>query len=198
MNRILILFAHPTLEKSRVQYRLIKAAQSIDDIYLHDLYELYPDFMIDVDLEQELLRNHDIILFQHPFYWYSCPALLKEWLDLVLEHGFAYGKKGTALQGKKMANIISTGGSKKTYCSEGHNQFTIQELLRPFEQSANLCGMTYLPPFVVHGTHNMTEATIDNFADQYRTLLLGLQSGALDMKAMESNSYLNDWNSNQV
>lgn len=197
MNRILILFAHPALEKSRVQYRLIKAAQSIDDIFLHDLYERYPDFMIDVDLEQELLRNHDIILFQHPFYWYSCPALLKEWLDLVLEHGFAYGKKGTALQGKMMASIISTGGSKKTYCSEGHNQFTIRELLRPFEQSANLCGMTYLPPFVVHGTHNMTEATIDNFADQYRTLLLGLQSRVPDMKAMESNSYLNDWNSNQ-
>ena len=87
MNRILIIFAHPALEKSRVQYRLLQAAQSVAKVTIHDLYEHYPDFNIDISHEQQLLREHDIILFQHPFYWYSSPALLKEWQDLVLEYG---------------------------------------------------------------------------------------------------------------
>jgi len=42
-----------------------------------------------------------MIVFHHPFYWYSSPAILKEWQDLVLEYGFAYGHEGTALRGKK-------------------------------------------------------------------------------------------------
>ena len=198
MNRILILFAHPALEKSRVQYRLVKAVDAVENIYIHDLYESYPDFMIDVDHEQALLREHDIILFQHPFYWYSSPALIKEWLDLVLEYGFAYGSKGTALQGKSMTNVISTGGSKKTYCAIGHNHFTIPELLRPFEQSADLCGMNYLPPFVVHGTHNISEAEIDQHADQYRTLLLRLQTELPGKPLTAQDNYLNDWIKEQV
>lgn len=193
MHRILILFAHPALEKSRVQYRLAKAAQTLPKITFHDLYECYPDFMIDVAREQELLRKHDIILLQHPFYWYSSPALLKEWQDLVLEFGFAYGLPETELQGKVMANIISAGGSKEAYRHNGYNAFTVRELLLPFQQTATLCGMHYLPPFVVHGTHDMSEATIDDYAEQYRQLLLHLQKKWLSSEAAQTLHYLNDW-----
>lgn len=90
-NRILILFAHPALENSRVNRYLIQAVEGLDSVTVHDLYEMYPDFHIDVKVEQDLLLAHDIIIFHHPFYWYSTPAIMKEWLDLVLEHGFAYG-----------------------------------------------------------------------------------------------------------
>jgi hypothetical protein len=64
---------------------------------ISDLYEEYPDFYINVKREQQLLIEHDIIVFQHPFYWYSSPAILKQWEDLVLEFGFAYGPGGTKL-----------------------------------------------------------------------------------------------------
>lgn len=198
MNRILILFAHPALEKSRVQSRLIRAVDKLENVFLNDLYERYPDFMIDIDYEQELLRSNDIILIQHPFYWYSCPAIIKEWVDLVLEHGFAYGSDGTTLHGKMMANIISTGGSQQTYCAKGHNQFTIAEFLRPFEQTAKLCGLTYLPPFVVHGTHNMTPTRIDEHAKQYRALLSRLVSEVPAKDAIAPGGYLNDWAGQQA
>src|SRR5262249_5428870 len=110
MRRILILFAHPVLERSRVNRRLLAAVRDLADVTVHDLYEAYPTLYIDAKREQRLLVDHDVIVFQHPFYWYSCPALLKEWQDLVLEHGWAYGHGGTQLRGKITFNAITTGG----------------------------------------------------------------------------------------
>lgn len=193
MNRILIIFAHPALEKSRVQYRLLQAAQSVAKVTIHDLYEHYPDFNIDISHEQQLLREHDIILFQHPFYWYSSPALLKEWQDLVLEYGFAYGSTGTELSAKTLITVTSTGGRLGSYRRHGHNHFTIRELLAPFEQTANLCGMTYLPPFVVHGTHNLSGAVIDQYATRYQHLLQRLQTETPPADELKTLHYLNDW-----
>ncbi|RYE35767.1 MAG: NAD(P)H oxidoreductase, partial [Sphingobacteriales bacterium] len=96
MARVLILFAHPAFEKSRVHRPMVKQVLKLEGITFHDLYESYPDYDIDLDREQELLLRHDVIVFQHPFYWYSCPAILKQWQDLVLEHGWAYGRGGTS------------------------------------------------------------------------------------------------------
>jgi glutathione-regulated potassium-efflux system ancillary protein KefG len=179
-NQILILFAHPALEKSRVNRRLIRAVQGLDAVYIHDLYETYPTFNINIQFEQDLLRAHDIIVFHHPFYWYSSPALLKEWQDLVLEHGFAYGHGGTALAGKKFLSAITTGGGEKAYCLQGYNRFSIRELLVPFEQTARLCGMDYLPPFVVHGTHAFRDTQeIEAHAQTYRQIITALRDDAI-------------------
>lgn len=156
--RVLVLFAHPAFERSRVNRALLTAASEVAGVTIHDLYEVYPDFAIDVRREQELLVAHDVIVWQHPFYWYSAPALLKEWLDLVLEHGFAFGDEGRALEGKWALSAITTGGSEESYGADGYNGFTIRELLRPFEQTARLCRMQPLPPFVVHGTHRFASA----------------------------------------
>ncbi len=84
MTKVLILFAHPALEKSRVNKPLLQLANTLENVTIHDLYELYPDFNIDVPHEQQLLLEHDIILWHHPLYWYHAPALLKQWIDLVL------------------------------------------------------------------------------------------------------------------
>ena len=166
-SRILILFAHPAFQRSRGNRFLVEAVRQADDITFRDLYELYPDFSIDVAAEQRLLVAHDVIVLQHPLYWYSCPALLKEWLDLVLEHGFAYGDGGAALRGKKMFSAITTGGSDRAYTREGLNHFTIWELLSPFRQTARFCGMDYLPPFVVHGMlHQPSEEEMRRAAKQ--------------------------------
>lgn len=160
--------------------RLLQAVTGIDAVTVHDLYEAYPDFQIQVKYEQDLLLAHDIIVFQHPFYWYSSPALLKEWQDLVLEHGFAYGHEGTALRGKKMFSAITAGGSEQSYCQEGYNRFSIRQLLAPFEQTARLCGMEYLPPFMVHGTHKLEDSRdIDKHAEDYRTVILALRDNAI-------------------
>lgn len=167
-RRVLILFAHPALEKSRVNRRLAEAVRSLPGVTFHDLYELYPDFDIDVPHEQHLLEKHDVVVMMHPFYWYSTPALLKEWQDLVLEHGWAYGSGGTALQGKLLLTVTTAGGSEEAYCRTGETCYTVRELLVPIERTAVLCGMTYLPPFVVYGTHALDDAGIAEQASVLR------------------------------
>ena len=191
-NQILILFAHPALEKSRVNRYLIQAVQGLDSVTIHDLYEAYPDFDIDVQSEQELLRNHDVIVFQHPMYWYSCPAIMKEWQDLVLEHGFAYGKSGTALHGKRFLSSITTGGTEQAYRREGHNYFTIRELLTPFEQTARLCGMEYLPPFVIQGTHQIgSQQELAIYTQNYRQAIIALRDNAIDWEQLRKFHHFN-------
>lgn len=192
-NRVLILFAHPALQKSRVNRRLIAAVRNMENVTINDLYEEYPDFFVNIKREQELLLNHDIIIFQHPLYWYSCPALLKEWQDLVLQYGFAYGAHGTKLTGKWVLTAITTGGPLSAYQRDSYNYFTIRELLRPFEQTVRLCGMVYLPPFVISGTLAVkNEADFAGFAALYRHAVESLRDGRFGVSDFAEVSHLND------
>jgi glutathione-regulated potassium-efflux system ancillary protein KefG len=190
-NRILILFAHPALHKSRVNKILIKAVQDLEHVTFHNLYEAYPEFDIDVQEEQKLLVQNDVVILHHPFYWYSTPAILKEWQDLVLEHNWAYGSKGKTLTGKKMLTVTTTGGSEAAYQLDGYNRNTIRQLLAPIEQTARLCGMEYLPPFVVHGTHTMTTENILEHAKDYRRTVIGLRDGSIDIEYVQKFQRLN-------
>ena len=183
MRRILIQFAHPVLERSRVNRHLIEAVRDLPNVTINDLYELYPDLSIDVAREQQLLDDHDAIVFQHPFYWYSCPAILKEWQDLVLEHGWAYGAGGDHLRGKLTLNAITAGGPKSAYNRDGYNRFTARELLLPWDQTAHLCGMRYLGPFVVHGTLRVaTHADVHVASEAYRKLIEALRDDRIDVE----------------
>jgi glutathione-regulated potassium-efflux system ancillary protein KefG len=175
--RVLVLFAHPAFQRSRVHRRLAHVARETPGVTLHDLYEAYPDHDIDVAHEQSLLAVHDAVVFEHPFYWYSTPSLLKEWQDLVLEFGWAYGPGGTALRGKTFLCSISTGGPEAAYRAEGHNRFTVRQLLAPIEQTARLCGMLFLPPLVLHGTHRATQQGIEAHATLYGRVLGALARG---------------------
>ncbi len=182
MRRILILFAHPSIDRSEVNSALFNAASTIDGVTLIDLYAEYPDLQIDIDREQQRLRDHDVIICLHPLYWYSTPAIMKEWQDLVLEHGFAYGTEGTELHGKLFFNAISAGGIADAYRAEGYNHFTIQELLRPLEQMASLCGMVYLPAFALFGARTASEENrIASHIGQWQKLLEALRDERLDI-----------------
>jgi glutathione-regulated potassium-efflux system ancillary protein KefG len=192
-SRVLILFAHPALHKSRVNRRLIASVRGLDNVTINDLYEEYPTFDINVGREQELLLAHDVIVFQHPFYWYSSPAILKEWEDLVLEYGFAYGTGGTKLQGKLFLTAITTGAPPEAYCRTGFNCFTIRQLLAPFEQTAKFCGMRYLSPFVVHSALGFrNEKEIQAKAQAYRHVIEGLRDGLLDPDEVEKHARINE------
>jgi glutathione-regulated potassium-efflux system ancillary protein KefG len=177
-RQILLIHAHPMPHRSRVNRHLVEAAKTVEGVTIRHLYELYPDYMIDVEQEQNLLLQHDILVLQHPFFWYSAPALLKEWLDLVLQHGWAYGEGGTALHGKCLLQAVTTGGTAEIYCSSGRNRHSVREFLLPFEQTARLCGMTYLDPFVVHGTGQLqTMDVLTPHSQRYCELLSSLASG---------------------
>jgi len=192
MSNVLILFAHPRLQNSRTHSRLIQEAQNSHKVTVHDLYEAYPDFDIDVEHEQKIMLNHDIIILQHPFYWYSAPPILKQWIDLVLKHGWAYGHKGKTLTGKKIMNVLSTGGRQEAYQKDGFNKFTIREFLSPFEQTARLCNMIYLPPFVVHGTHLASNEEIESATQLYQILLKNLVEDKLPYDEIVTKNYMNE------
>jgi len=192
MKKILILFAHPRLENSRVNSRLIGAIPDSPDITFHDLYENYPDFNIDVEYEKELLLGHDVVVWHHPLYWYSCPPLLKQWIDMVLEYGWAYGKGGDKLEGKLIFNAITAGGNNDAYCPEGYNCYTIPDFLRTFQQTARLCHMEYLPPFAVMGTHRMGDREIEEAAADYAALLESLLENSIDVSRTGEMAFLNE------
>jgi glutathione-regulated potassium-efflux system ancillary protein KefG len=192
MRRILILFAHPVLERSRVNRALLSAARELPGVMIHDLYEVYPTLDIDAKREQKLLADHDVIVFQHPFYWYSVPAILKEWQDLVLEHGWAYGHNGHALHGKITLNAITTGGPESSYHPSGYNRFTLRQLLTPWEQTAHLCGMRFLAPFAVHAALKVAgEHDCEAQRTEYRILLEALRDDRIDLDRAAAADNLN-------
>ena len=178
--KVLILFAHPRPSGSHVQRVLCDAVSNLPGVTFHDLYAAYPDLTIDVAHEQALLAEHDVVILQHPFYWYSAPAIIKEWLDLVLELGWAYGPGGDKLHRKFLMNAISTGGAEAAYRRHGRNRFEIMDLLSPFNQSAHLCGMAYLEPFVVFAGRWLTAEDLSLRASDYQGLIEGLRDEHID------------------
>jgi glutathione-regulated potassium-efflux system ancillary protein KefG len=191
-NKIVILVFHPVLHKSRVNRVLLSAVEGLKGVNIRYIYDLYPDYQIDIKAEQEVLQQHDIIVWQHPLYWYSSPSLLKEWLDLVLEHGFAYGKAGRALEGKSVLSAITSGGRRDVYGSEKGLKFSIRDLLAPFEQTVNLCRMRYLSPFVTHGTHLLKSDQIEKAAEDYVRIIEGLRDGSFSDDDLAKQEYIND------
>jgi glutathione-regulated potassium-efflux system ancillary protein KefG len=150
-------------------------------VRLHDLYDEYPDFDVDVEREQALLVESDVIVVHHPFHWYGAPALVKQWLDLVLEHGWAYGADGRALVGKWWGHALTTGGGAEAYRPGGFNRHTVRTVLTPFELTARLCGMHFMPPFLVHSTHGLEASEIDRHARRYRAYLERLRDPGFDL-----------------
>lgn len=174
MKKILILLAHPTLERSRINQAMLKAIDNVAEITVHDLYEEYPDFNIDITREQALAEAHDVIVWQFPFYWYSSPAILKEWQDLVLTEEWAYGFDAVGLRHKPFLLAVTCGGPKNSYGPDGYNRFDLPQLLMPFEQTAHLCGMKYQRPFVFFGAGDTRDKAIIENAEQYRDCLIAL------------------------
>ncbi len=191
-NKIVILVFHPVLHKSRVNSVLLNAVEGLGGVSFRYMYDLYPDYQIDIKKEQEVLLQHDIIIWQHPLYWYSAPSLLKEWIDLVLEHGFAYGKAGRALEGKTVMSAISSGGRREIYGSDEGVKFSIRDFLAPFEQTVRLCRMRYLSPFVTHGTHLLKMDQIEKAAEDYKRIITGLVEGTFSEEELMKKEYIND------
>lgn len=168
---ILVILSHPTLEHSRVNQRLILEAKSHPQVEISDLYEQYPDFHIDVKWEQHRITEYDVLVFQHPIYWYSCPSLMKEWIDLVLAYNYAYGPEGKALESKTWLSVVSTGGNQSSYEEEGLHNHSLEDFLKPFKFTAKLCNMKYETPKIVYNAHKLTSETLERAAKDYRECL---------------------------
>ncbi|MFJ7242878.1 NAD(P)H-dependent oxidoreductase [Streptomyces olivaceus] len=161
---VLVQVAHPDLGRSRVNAALADAVRGLRHVTVRDLYGTYPDHRIDASRERELLHTHSTLVLQFPFYWYSTPPLLKQWLDQVLPYG-------PALTGKTLRLAVSTGSAAHAYTCGGRTGFTMAELLRPLEATAHLTGMKLAEPLLVHGARDITDEELERTAEQYQELL---------------------------
>jgi glutathione-regulated potassium-efflux system ancillary protein KefG len=165
--RTIVILAHPNLAQSKVnkawKHQLLQSPQ----VTVHDLYEHYPNFLIDVHKEQQLLSLHQRIIFQFPFHWYSSPALLKKWVDEVYTYGFAYGSEGNVLKGKEFGLAMSIGRSEQSYRPDGDSLYTIEQLILPIKATILLTGMIYIPPFLVYRAPDLSEHELQQSANDY-------------------------------
>lgn len=130
------------------------------------LYSDHSNFCL--ESEHKILEDADIVVLQFPFYWYTVPGVMKQWLDDVLTYGFAYGSKGDKLKGKNLLLSITVGGPKGSYNPKGYNCFPINELLKPLENIAYFTQMKFHEPLLsynqifVPGILNTEESVLRN------------------------------------
>ncbi len=154
-SNVLMILAHPKIEQSIANKHISNIISASDNTEVRNLTVLYPNFKIDVKAEQEALLNADIIVFQYPLFWYGVPSLLKEWIDSVFTFGFAFGKGGYQLEGKKIIVSFTTGSSVKDYPED-----VVEKIVFPFKGLANYCKMEYLTTLVSHEIAGYSEEAI--------------------------------------
>ncbi len=187
MASLIVYYAHPGHKYSHVNRHMARVAATVDGITFVDLYRDYPRFDIDVNVEQQRLLAHDVILFQFPLFWYSTPSIIKEWEDLVLEHGFAYGADGDQLADKHMMLAVSGAGPEEAYTHEGFQHYPIRTFLTPLEQTARLCRMHFPAPYVLYSALRAPAAgQVEPHVDGYRQLLEAIRDDRYDFAAAET------------
>lgn len=170
--KTLVLVFHPNLSESRLNRRWAEEMEKQADVTVHRVYEAYPNEEIDVAAEQELIEQHDRIVLQFPFYWYSTPSLLKKWEDTVLTYGWAYGSTGNKLHGKELLLAVSVGAPEASYTPDGAFTYTLAELLRPFQATSNMIGTRYLAPYAAYGVMQLSDEQVEQTAKAYLTYAL--------------------------
>lgn len=172
MKKTLILLAHPNINDSKVNKALLESIQNEPNVTIHDLYATYKTVeAIDALKEQALLVQFDRIIFQFPLYWYSTPAMLKEWQDKVLSYGFAYGPEGSKLAGKESKIVVSTGSPEYAYQAGFYNNFTLSEYLRPLQSTIVFTGMEFKGIFAAYGAMKLTDEALKKDVSHYQQII---------------------------
>jgi glutathione-regulated potassium-efflux system ancillary protein KefF len=174
---ITVIYAHPYTQHSRAGRALQAAISNLPSVQVRNLYQLYPDFHIQVQAEQQALLATRTIVFQHPLHWYHMPALLSLWCEKVLGYGWAYGhgsdgQPTQALAGKRFLWVATAGGEESAYDAGGYNRFPMSQIATPIQQTALFCGMQWLPPYTVYHAGKISEDELLLAAEGYRLRLI--------------------------
>lgn len=145
MKKVLIVSGHTNLSDSVANKKILEEiSKKLPNAEIDYLSELYPNYKIDVEEEQNKLLKADIIVLQYPLFWYSMPSLLERWMEEVFKHGFSHGSTGDKLKDKRVIASITTGAPKETYND-------INDFLNPIKASCKLCHMKYVGSVVTYG-----------------------------------------------
>lgn len=163
----LVVVAHPDLDRSRVNAAWVGALEADGRATVRVLTDVRHPSGFDAEAEKQTLAAHDRIVLQFPFRWYAAPALLAEWLEVALEHGWAYGPGGHALEGKELTIAVSTWSRATDYMANGRYDVTMPELTSPFQTTAARVGMRYRPGFFLNGVGDLSEHALARAAQWY-------------------------------
>jgi glutathione-regulated potassium-efflux system ancillary protein KefF len=169
---LLVVHAHPYPFTSRGCAALLESISGCPGLAVRRLYDLYPDFDIDVAAEQEALRAARAVVWLHPLYWYTAPALLKHWFEKVLAVGFAYGERGSVLAGKPCLWVTTTGGGE--YSPQGIHRHPFADFVPVIEMTARYCGMRWEEPFVVNDVTGHSDDALRSRGRELRARLEAL------------------------
>lgn len=156
--KTLVVVGHPELADSASQTFFRAAANSLTGVVWHPLGVVF-----DRTTERQALWAADRVILQFPLYWYSAPAILKRWLDLVWDTDLL-GPAGDRLADKQLGLVVTTGRALREFQPGESQEYTLPELLRPFQALARAAQMAYLPPFTI--------GQFAHLADRQRQVLL--------------------------
>ncbi|WP_076460061.1 NAD(P)H-dependent oxidoreductase [Limosilactobacillus caccae] len=140
--KTLVIVAHPQLDSSATEAFFKTAARQADNVTWHEL-----TIPFDVVHEQQLLHSANRIILQFPMYWYSAPAILKQWLDEAWTTTLTTNR---LVKGHELGIVVTVAHPAQAFMPGASQQFTIAELLRPYQALAHATGMKYLPPLPVY------------------------------------------------
>lgn len=169
MANVLLVSGHPDLSISAANKRIIeKVTEAMPDVVVRDLGAMYSENkVIDVPAEQQAITDADIIVFQFPLYWFSVPAIMKQYFDEVLVHRFAYNSKGGMLQGKKAIFSFTAAGTEEDYSPEGVEGHKIDVFVPPLTQIAYFCGMENLENIITLGVATLGVSSDEDVQSTY-------------------------------
>lgn len=150
--KTLVIYGHPDYQNSFANKTILEEFQkNVPDAEIRNIVELYPDGKIDIETEQKKLLDADVLIFEFPFWWYSCPSAMHNYLEKVFTRGFAYGEGGQALQETKFILSFTTGGNREAYTKDGYQHYDIRDFMPQFIAMANLTGMKLADTIVSYG-----------------------------------------------
>ncbi len=156
-HNTLIIVAHPDLEHSVINKAWAEALTGHATI--HSLCDAYPaGTPIDVAHERALVERHDRVILQFPLYWYSAPAILKQWTDEVFGEGWAFGEGGDAWVGRQLGVAVSCGSAEANFCEGGSQKHTLATFLTPYEGLAAFARADYIGHHAFYDTYSDTVA----------------------------------------
>ena len=168
---VLVIYSHTYHSQSHAGKAILEVLEAQPGITVRKLEELYPDNRpIDIAAEQAALVAADVIVFQHPLFWFATPALMKRYIDEVFQYGFAYGTGGDKLKGKKFIHSYTTGSGAATY--EGTEFDTA--LVAPLKCTAAYTQMDYVGAFPLYGQLSLTNPNIAQEAREHAEKLVSL------------------------
>ncbi|MCF6514680.1 flavodoxin family protein [Lactobacillus sp. S2-2] len=188
--KTLIIISHPEILDSATQSFLKATQKSFDNVTWHSLEVDYDNDLnkLDIEYEKQLLKENDRIIFQFPLYWYSAPASLKKWQDEVLTRTFTYKEDEGLLKGKELGIVTSIGNSLDHFQAGGFENFSLSEILIPYQALAKRAGMMFMKPLIIDQFIYMNEETKYNLYISYQKYISTKQ----DMNFTEKTNWLID------